>query len=296
MSIRDHFRRADPDLSDASAFVAAVTEYLHHHRHLIDRWQSYVDDKRYTPSPYMDLRRPEVGYIDIRGRRVQVHRFDDHTEACAAFILRESHWVLQRMYVTEPGEQSSGTRVVDGKQGKATLPKFRYHSDPVATGSVVARSITCICCGEPRPFAYVGPTYGVDEVPQNSLCPWCIADGSAAGRLKITFTDTATHPQLAARKLSLLTTRTPGYVAWQQDEWCYHCNDACDYRGRVGAAELTAFSSRATLAVRAALSDVASNDTELDGLLRSLDVDGDLAVHLFRCLGCNDYVARHDSA
>lgn len=297
MSIRDRFRQADPDLSDAGAFTALVADHLRQHRHLIERWQSYVDGKRYMPSPFMDLRRPEVGYIDIRGRRVHVHRFDDQAEACAAFILRESHWVLQRIYVTDPGESDDGTRVSEGTQGKAALPKFRYHSDPIATGSVVARTITCISCRTSRPFAYTGPTYGVDHIPPDSLCPWCIADGSAAGRLNIVFTDGATtNAHVPPRTLSQLATRTPGYVAWQQDEWCYHCNDACDYRGRVGAAELQKFSSRATLAVRSALSEWAESDEERDALLRSLDVDGDFTAYLFRCLVCNDYVARCDTA
>ncbi|MFF3656165.1 CbrC family protein [Streptomyces olivochromogenes] len=34
---------------------------------------------------------------------------------------------------------------------------------------------------------YTGPVYSVDDLAER-LCPWCIADGTAAGRYEATFT------------------------------------------------------------------------------------------------------------
>jgi len=58
------------------------------------------------------------------------------------------------------------------------LPVFRYHPDPIASGSVVASAAECVCCGEARGFIYTGPAYCEAEL-EEALCPWCIADGSA---------------------------------------------------------------------------------------------------------------------
>ena len=71
------------------------------------------------------------------------------------------------------------------------LPTFRYHLDPVATGSIRADRITCTSCGEERSHRYTLPVYGENEV--GDLCPWCIADGSAAERFEVTFNDAVGH-------------------------------------------------------------------------------------------------------
>src|SRR5215475_2947697 len=68
------------------------------------------------------------------------------------------------------------------------LPQFRYHPDPVSTGSVVAEPVECVCCGERRSHVYAGPVYAVDELVRE-LCPWCIASGRAATMFDAQFTD-----------------------------------------------------------------------------------------------------------
>jgi hypothetical protein len=62
---------------------------------------------------------------------------------------------------------------------------FRYHPDPVATGEVVASSEECSVCHIARGFVYVGPIYAIDQV--EGVCPWCIADGTAAAKLDAEF-------------------------------------------------------------------------------------------------------------
>jgi len=59
------------------------------------------------------------------------------------------------------------------------LPSFKYHQDPIATGSVRASDTRCLACGQVRGFIYTGPVYDTDDL-EKAICPWCIADGSAS--------------------------------------------------------------------------------------------------------------------
>lgn len=112
------------------------------------------------------------------------------------------------------------------------LPRFRYHPDPVATGAITHSDDVCACCGEATGFAYDGPLYADDE-PDGAVCPWCIADGRAAARWDMEFTD----PRPLAKAgvpgavIEDVTRRTPGFTAWQQEEWLCHCGDACEFHG-----------------------------------------------------------------
>lgn len=99
-SVREHFQRAAPDLSDEPSFLAAVRGHLRSQPELVHAWQSYVDDKRGTPSPYLDLRSAEVGWMNTRGKREDISRHDDEFDAAAQFIWREANWVLTRQRVT----------------------------------------------------------------------------------------------------------------------------------------------------------------------------------------------------
>lgn len=59
------------------------------------------------------------------------------------------------------------------------LPTFRYHPDPIATGSIVeANGEPCQICGDVRTHLYQGPFYALASVA--AICPWCIASGRAA--------------------------------------------------------------------------------------------------------------------
>ena len=120
-------------------------------------------------------------------------------------------------------------------QTDPSLPKFRYHPDPIATGSVDVRDIECAACGEQRSHAYVGPIY-TDIDTTGEICPWCIADGSAAQLLDAEFTDVGTGvpADISEAILDEVAHRTPGFQSWQQDHWLYHCGDACAYLGPVG--------------------------------------------------------------
>lgn len=119
------------------------------------------------------------------------------------------------------------------------LPHFTYHPDPLATGHVEESDATCVCCERARGYLYAGPVYAVDDLNE-ALCPWCIADGSAAARLDAAFADS--HPLiqagLPADVVDEVHLRTPGYSSWQQECWLAHCDDACEFHGDASVTEV----------------------------------------------------------
>jgi len=72
--------------------------------------------------------------------------------------------------------------------GTDTLPFFRYHPDPVATGSFRAGDEPCACCGRRAGWSYTAACCTAQDV-DGPICPWCIADGSAAERFDAEFSD-----------------------------------------------------------------------------------------------------------
>jgi uncharacterized protein len=174
------------------------------------------------------------------------------------------------------------------------VPAFRYHPDPVATGSVVAASAPCVVCGLVRGFLYVGPVYAVEEII-DGLCPWCIADGTAASALNAEFTDAAdgAPPEISASVVDELSRRTPGYSSWQQDRWLYHCGDGCAFLGAIGRAELDDHPD-ALQALRHEHDCLGWERSDLDAYIDSLSRDGSPTAYLFRCLRCATHLAFSD--
>src|SRR6266403_4264864 len=123
------------------------------------------------------------------------------------------------------------------------LPSFRYHQDPVATGSVATSDKQCACCERVRGYIYTGPVYS-NDVHEEDICPWCIADGSAHEKLDAEFLDAAgvggygdweVVPDLVCDQVAQ---RTPGFIGWQQEKWFTHCGDAACFTGRAGYKDL----------------------------------------------------------
>ncbi len=115
---------------------------------------------------------------------------------------------------------------------KVGLPIFTYHPDPLATGSVRLGSERCACCGRERGYVYTASVYGDNDL-EGQLCPWCIADGSAAEKFGASFSDGQSLAQAGVPEtvIAEVTQRTPGYNSWQQDEWLACCGDACEFQG-----------------------------------------------------------------
>lgn len=113
-----------------------------------------------------------------------------------------------------------------------SVPTFTYHPNPIATGCIKASDAKCLCCGQQRGYIYTSNTYCEEEVVE-ALCPWCIADGTAARQFNAMFSDD--HPLIQAgvpvAVVEEVTCRTPGFSSLQQDEWLCCCGDACEFHG-----------------------------------------------------------------
>ncbi len=131
-------------------------------------------------------------------------------------------------------KKSSGLSVEVG------LPLFTYHPDPLATGSVEASDERCVCCGHERGYIYTAPIYAAGEQCGGPVCPWCIADGSAAARFGATYTDAQPliEAGLPVGVVEEVTQRTPGYRSWQAGNWKCCCGDACEFHGEPSRAHL----------------------------------------------------------
>lgn len=123
----------------------------------------------------------------------------------------------------------------------ASLPAFKYHPDPVATGHIKNSDTVCVCCQQPKGYVYVGPVYGPSQL-RDRLCPWCIASGLAASRFQCFFCveDSLLDAGLSRGIVIEVTRRTPGYNSWQQQDWLACCDDACEFHGDATPGEVAA--------------------------------------------------------
>jgi uncharacterized protein len=164
------------------------------------------------------------------------------------------------------------------------LPTFTYHPDPVATGSVVRTDEACEACDQVRGYIYTGPVYAVEEI--ELLCPWCIADGSAARDLGVTFGTVDGVPiDVPAEVLDEVLHRTPGFAGWQQERWLFHCSDGAQYQGRVGYEDVAR--------LHGVVEMIAADGWDKDAL-RHMSADGDLTGYLFSCRHCSARLAYAD--
>jgi len=176
------------------------------------------------------------------------------------------------------------------------LPRFRYHPDPVGTGSVERSDGRCRACGLARGFIYTGPVYAREELDQE-LCPWCIADGSAARTFGAEFTDVGwgVPDGVADAVLVDLATRTPGFAGWQQEHWLYHCSDAAAYLGRVGFSGLSDHPDALDM-VQHEHDEFGWSAEQSRAYANRLSADGESTAYLFRCLSCGRHLAYSDMA
>ena len=162
------------------------------------------------------------------------------------------------------------------------FPEFRYHPDPVATGSVKPSGKVCRCCGQAR--GYISSVYAQESL-REQLCPWCIADGSAAAKFDATFSDA--HPLIEAGVANKIaeevTRRTPGYDSWQQEIWLTCCGDACEFHGAASRAELQALSGGL---LGEMLFEWEWSASEWAEFIKHYQPGGNPAVHKFGCRHC----------
>ena len=162
------------------------------------------------------------------------------------------------------------------------LPAFRYHPDPLATGAVVAKAGRCDACEREVGHLYDGPMFGRFE-NEPTVCPWCIADGSAASKLGVHFNDPCTTESIAKSAIEEISDRTPGYTSWQGPEWMFHCGDGCAFLGDASLETLRGISAegRAELATEFSLSE-----EDWHELVDEYEPGAEPAIYHFRCLSC----------
>jgi uncharacterized protein len=167
------------------------------------------------------------------------------------------------------------------------LPAFRYHLDPISSGSVVASDAQCLCCGQQRGFAYVGPVYAEANL-DGLLCPWCIADGTAHERFDATFVDSeAFGDGVGDEVIDEVTQRTPGYASWQGEGWPTCCGDAAAFVRPAGITDIRLnFRHHEGPLLSHIVHNMGISGGAATRLLISLDVTSGPTAYLFRCLTC----------
>ncbi len=89
---------AGVDNVDDDQLLAAVRAALARRPDLIGVWQAWSWDKRWSPSPYLNVL--EVGHYDGGYRHVRRHATS--ADACADFVLTEVRWIVETRVVTAP--------------------------------------------------------------------------------------------------------------------------------------------------------------------------------------------------
>ena len=117
------------------------------------------------------------------------------------------------------------------------MPQFKYHPDPIATGSIVPSDLYCRCCDQPRGYLYAHSVWAEHIISE--FCPWCIADGSAAERFDLAFNSFWLAEGISDEIYDEIAHRTPGIVSWDDEEWLSCCSDACEFRGLASHSLLT---------------------------------------------------------
>lgn len=176
------------------------------------------------------------------------------------------------------------------------LPKFKYHSDPLSTGSIVKRPVKCPVCEQDQEYAYEGPFYSTDEV--EDICPWCIENGKAAEKFNGEFQDYCgiegispdpsnpdKHPYNEDH-IDELITRTPGYYGIQQEQWLCHCNEPCNYIGQVGWKEIEELEIDVNEDIKI---EAQKYRMTVDEFKQGLINKGFMQGYLFQCLHCGKY-------
>jgi uncharacterized protein CbrC (UPF0167 family) len=174
------------------------------------------------------------------------------------------------------------------QQAELPLPTFRYHPDPIASGSVVTSRTKCKCCEQVRGFNYTGPVYAEKDL-EEALCPWCIADGAAAQKFKATFVDAETFGDAAPEAVvKEITERTPGFNAWQAEQWPSCCGEPAAFVTPAGIAEIRAkFYQLEGSLMMFIVQEMGRSGGAARQMLESLRRDQSPTVYIFKCHHCD---------
>ena len=169
------------------------------------------------------------------------------------------------------------------------LPRFKYHPDPLSTGSVEKAEGVCSSCGRARGYIYRGPVYAIETL-NDCICPWCIADGAAHRKFDAAFVDAAgvggygSWEAVPGSVIEEVVFRTPGFSGWQQERWWTHCGDAAEFLGPVGRKDAERAGPEFLAAIRAEAG--LDDEQEWAEFMASLNRDHGPTAYMFRCGVC----------
>jgi uncharacterized protein CbrC (UPF0167 family) len=178
-----------------------------------------------------------------------------------------------------------------------SLPAFKYYPDPVADGTVKAEpDKPCLGCSRIRGWIYTGPFYTEKNlILEESLCPWCIANGTAAKKFSATFNYAGTMEDVTLAIREEIEQRTPGFYSWQDNGWLACCHDAAAFLGVAGSEELQKNFPKAIPAVKKHLrEDYDLSGDDLQEFFDALTKDDQPTAYVFQCLHCQGYLAYVD--
>ena len=178
------------------------------------------------------------------------------------------------------------------------LPNFKY--SPNAYNIDVFEEIEGVCsvCNQTRQLKYDSSFYSMEE--PEYICPWCIADGSAANKYDGEFNDAIgietpfgyeTDNEVKRSfdsKILAVVQRTPSYVSWQQEVWLSHCNEPCAFIGYADTETIQPILTELE-------ADIENAGYGREVVLQHLSKEGSLVGYLFRCLHCGAHRLHVDS-
>ena len=174
------------------------------------------------------------------------------------------------------------------------LPIFKYHPKAYDLALFVKSEAPCNCCGSVRGLIYE-TMYAAANI--DAICPWCIADGSAAKMFAGSFSqdiervdsERSNMLTIGADVIDELMHKTPGYVSWYGEYWLTHCNDVCEFHGDVQVNELLSFPTATTELLEKEhyylFDSEACNSTA--ALNADYAPDMDLSIYKFVCRHCH---------
>lgn len=156
---------------------------------------------------------------------------------------------------------------------------------------MIEKNSRCACCEQERDVMYIGPIYCVNDVSE--VCPWCIADGSAAAKWSASFNDLYNIPESVPQHVvRTIDSRTPGYSTWQGNRWLFSKDDALVFVGEViGSAIVRKNETEKVHACRNALVDW-NFPSDFD--LSNVVIGGQPAIYLFQDKDTAEYKAYAD--
>ena len=168
------------------------------------------------------------------------------------------------------------------------LPAFRHYIDPVEDTTFLRdEDAVCDACGRARGWIAQCMFFS-DSVDDLTICPWCIADGTATRRFGGFFN--TVDPAIPPERAAIVALRTPALNTCDEWDWPGHCDYPAVYvdedidrikRLPDAVESISEFSRRVH----------GYDDEACDELLENEWLD----VYLFRCCICGTHIALWDA-